>query len=152
METSSMKKLTRFLAIGSSITGVGLVLAPTADAGNRATPQNVFVQLNADGSGFAFGAQGDARNSTGDSNQDIGCVTWLVPGAGAIGCSATDPKGKTQSCWASSSFLGFAGEIVSSLTSDSYIYFSWDTNGLCSGLQIFTNSRLQPKKFFSSAP
>jgi hypothetical protein len=147
-----MKKITT-LGIGVTVIVLGAIGVRTAQAGSRATAANVVVHKNSDGSGYAYGAQGDARNSAnGTGGQVIGCLSWEAPGSAALGCSATDPNGVSQSCWASSNFLFSMAYLMSAVTSDSYIYFSWDTTGACNGMQIINSSRYQPKKFFSTAP
>lgn len=145
----------QFFPMGIGVIGAlsGAIGVRSAEAGNRSQPANVFVHKNADGSGYAYGAQGDARNSgSGTGSQYIGCLSWVVPGGGAVGCSASDPSGDNQACWASSNFIGAMAYLMSVVTTDSYIYFSWDNTGACNGMQIVNNSRYQPKQFFSAAP
>jgi hypothetical protein len=124
-----------------------------AEAGSRATPANVVIHKNADGSGYAYGAQGDARNiGNGTGSQAIGCLSWQASGGIAVGCSASDSGGVVQGCWASSNFLVPMAYLMSAVTSDSYIYFSWDNTGACNGMQIINSSRYQPKQFYLAAP
>ena len=147
-----MKKI-MILGIGVTVILLGAIGVRRAEAGNRATPANIFVHKNADGSGFAYGAQGDARNSNnGTGSQYIGCVSWQAPGGIAVGCSVSDPSGVDQACWSSSNFLPAMAYLMSVVTSDSYIYFSWDNTGACNGMQIVDSSRYQPKQFFFAAP
>src|SRR5689334_21989938 len=98
-----MKK-TSIVALAFSVFVAGILGANDAWAGSRATPKNVVVHKNADGSGYAYGAQGDVRNST-DANENIGCLSWVVAGSTTplFGCSAADQNsGSSQvsaSCW-----------------------------------------------------
>jgi hypothetical protein len=132
---------------------LGMMGARRAQAGARINPAAITVHNNADHSGYAFGAMGDARNrNSGTGSEAIGCLSWEIPGGGALGCSATDANGVSKACWASSNFLLFMIWHMSAITSDSYIYFSWDTSGNCNGIQIVNSSGYQPKKFFSAAP
>ena len=148
-----MKKITA-LGVGMSVLLLGAIGVRSAHAGSRATAADVDIHQNADGSGYAYGSQGDARNSgNGTGSQLIGCLSWQTPTGGALGCSAVTPSGGAgKSCWASPSFFWSMAFLMSAVTTDSYIYFSWDASGACNGLQIINNSRYQPKKFFSTAP
>lgn len=146
-----MKHMPRWpLLLLAALTVIVVVRAVQA-----ATP--VTVHLNADGSGYAYGAPADTR-VTADANQNIGCVTWTVFGSDppvAYGCSAQDKNLASKTCWFdpnNPALSAAAYELLPSITSDSYLYFAWDKAGNCSDLQIISLSTYGAKKFFSAFP
>src|SRR5690242_1765030 len=103
------------------VIGLGVVGTRHARAGLHTPPAAIVVHNNTNGSGYAFGAMGDARNNNnGTGNEAIGCLSWEIPGGGALGCSATTSGNVSKSCWASSSFFLSMGLHMSAITSDSY--------------------------------
>jgi hypothetical protein len=133
-----MKLVALALTLGASIPVV-------ARAGVKATSP---VQVNLT-SRYAFGSMGSARNSV-DSTQQIGCeVDVLANGIVYGGCSAVSAASVGAGpISASCSFYnqpGFAA-VAQSVSSDSFIIFTWDANGVCQQITSSNFSLWEPKK------
>jgi hypothetical protein len=91
---------------------------------------------------FAVGTVSDARGSA-DNAQYIHCYNnagagWSGPSGG---CTAANAAGVTRTCYTSSPVLVDA---IRSISSETYIYFTWAADGSCSYLFIENGSRWKP--------
>jgi hypothetical protein len=93
-------------------------------------------------SASAWGSAGSARNSL-DSSQFISCNVQAWGGPAFMYCAARDAVGNYRSC--SSSSAGIVA-VAAAVSSDSYIYFTFDASGTCTGLSVDNNSTAEPKK------
>lgn len=118
--------LTAMVALGMAAT------TATALAGLKI---NSTVTVNTT-SRYATGALGSARNSA-DSVQYIGCSVTDSAGSAFVSCSARNSAGRFASC--TSSDVGKVSA-ASSINSDSYIYFRYDSSGVCTYLSVSTFS------------
>ena len=91
----------------------------------------------------AYGALGSVRNSV-DSTQSIGCAlsAWATTVSGS--CEARNETGTTAACYFSNN--PNLEKALMSLTPDSWIFFTWSTDGRCEYIQSYTESMLEPKK------
>lgn len=126
----------------ATITGLalGMLMATNATvAGQRLVyPVNINDTYR-----FAVGTMSDARGSA-DSQQWIGCYTNAYPGSYASAtCYATNATGTSRSCSTSDANLIQA---IRSLTSESYLYFQWksDGSGQCDYVFVENSSRWKP--------
>ncbi|MGN6152258.1 MAG: hypothetical protein ACTHOH_09660 [Lysobacteraceae bacterium] len=115
---------------------LGLVLALSAGAaiaGARVGPYTVTIN---DASRIAYGAFADARASA-DTQQWIGCNY----NAAAAFCTATNAAGISRSCSTTNAALIDA---IHGISSESYVYFQWNTDGTCSYVLVENSSRFKP--------
>jgi hypothetical protein len=91
----------------------------------------------------AYGSLGSARNSP-DSYQMIGCSVHYDPvnGKNNVNCSAQDAAKNTAQCASQQPELV---QIALGIGSDSFVQFSWDAAGECTGLHVGNDSSLAPK-------
>jgi hypothetical protein len=140
MRATSMKKLSRMGLLAVAIFGIG---AGVAVAGQKYT-YPVYVNSSQN---YAEGSMGSARNST-DTSQMIGCAAegWTYNGTSysAVFCNAMDSAGHSASCYTSSNPTLLA--TVGTITSDSYVYFAWDSTGACTVIEAETWSTFAPKQ------
>jgi hypothetical protein len=116
---------------------VALVGGSTAFAG-RKTPATVFIEA---AQFQAWGALGSARNAT-DTNQQIGCQVEAQQGqTPMVYCLASDSSGQSAHCASSDPAMV---QIALSLSSDSYVHFTWN-GGTCRELLTWKDSSLDPK-------
>ena len=143
-------RITMLCCIAAAI-GI-LAASKPADAGLIQSFPVVIDTVNR----VASGSLGSARNS-GDGVQYIGCwntLTGYIDNNGSIpttdpdyrfvvqgggGCYAVNSNNQPASC----SLI--PGELPP-MAADSYVVFSWDANGNCTGLQIWTYSQTSPKQ------
>lgn len=96
---------------------------------------------------YAMGALGSARNSSG-TTQAIGYSVdgWVYNGTGysSVSCSAQDSSGNYASCYASNNDA--MARAVTGMTSDSSIYFQWDSSGACTYISSDNRSYWAPKQ------
>lgn len=118
--------LTALFAIGLAATSA------TALAGLKI---NTTVTVNTV-SRFASGALASARNSA-DAVQYIGCSVTDSAGAAFVTCSARSSAGAFAAC--TSSDVGKVSA-ASSINSDSYVFFRYDSTGACTYLSVSTFS------------
>jgi hypothetical protein len=100
----------------------------------------------------AQGSLGSARNTT-DSIQYIGCWNTVQgyndvpPPAGDIvksgGCYAVDSANRSATCVLPA---GGLAPMTPPMTPESFIVFTWDASGICTGIQIWAYSSYSPKK------
>jgi cellulase/cellobiase CelA1 len=137
-----MKRYLQTIAFGA-VLGTGLILTYvyTASAGFfRVSNNDIFINPGID----AFGALGWVHNST-DQLQYLHCsIQANKTGSALANCSAGDKSNpqNTLACSTSDPYMLIA---ASKITSDSYVYFSRDANGLCTEIQVFGGS------YFSAA-
>ncbi|WP_224245467.1 hypothetical protein [Hyalangium gracile] len=141
-----MMKQLRSSPGGVLVTLAALVLSTSAWAGAKVRG-SVAITFSG-GNGTASGRLGSARNSS-DTVQYIGCTasTSGTPGTGTtisyMSCSARNAQNVTVSCGSSNpDFI----ETLRTLNSDSYVSFSWDGTGNCTGLTVATYSQYEPKE------
>jgi hypothetical protein len=91
---------------------------------------------------FANGDLGYVRN-TSDSTQFIGCSSYAWKGSPTYAyCYAVDLSGTYVACIAADPATV---RVVSALSSDTYLYFSWDANGYCTFIWSDNQSAVAPK-------
>jgi hypothetical protein len=120
----------RFLAI----TAAAAMLSAAAFAGHKSS-QNVVIST---GSRFANGDAGHVHNSS-DTVQYIMCRSFGTSGA----CFARNKDNVVRSCSTTSSSM-LNG--IRSITSESYIYFQWDEDGVCTSITVENGSVARPKQ------
>lgn len=121
----------RMMKAGLMIALIASVGAAFAGAGSR---PEVYVDArgrHADGSLVA------ARGSS-DSMQSIGCLTYS---SNRGVCVARDSAGNSGACY---SINPDTVQAMRSLDSDSYLYFDWDENGVCTFLFVQKSSIYRP--------
>jgi hypothetical protein len=118
--------------IGGAVAAALLSTATIAIAGSRLVYQ---VGIN-DASRYAVGTMTDARGSA-DASQSIGCYH----NTGFASCYATNNLGLSRSCTTTNTALI---EVIRSISSESYIYFQWNTDGTCSYVFVDNGSRWKP--------
>jgi hypothetical protein len=91
---------------------------------------------------YAGGSMGTARNSS-DTNQGISCTVSGSISNTSVSCSAVDANGNSAYCYTPNS--GQMAQAVAAVSSDSYIFFEWDSNGACTFVEIEASSSLAPK-------
>lgn len=102
----------------------------------------IAVQVDAP-TRFAYGALGTAHNNT-NTIEYIGCkVTTYMSGSATLTCSARDSGSEFGSCTSSAPALV---EAARSISSDSYIRFTWLSTGECATLEVQHYSDLEPKR------
>jgi hypothetical protein len=93
---------------------------------------------------FAVGTMSDARGSA-DSQQWIGCSTNAYPSSTTAGafCYAVNSSGMQRSC---TTYDANLVQAIRTITSESYIYFVWksDGSGQCDYVFIENSSRWKP--------
>ncbi|MFZ5638425.1 MAG: hypothetical protein ACOY82_17750 [Pseudomonadota bacterium] len=109
-----------------------LSVAAIAEAGTRWAYQ---VSIS-DVSRYAVGTTTDARGSA-DVNQSIGCNHNTT----FASCYATNSAGLSRSCTTSNAALI---DVIRSIGSESYIYFTWNTDGTCNYVLVENSSRWKP--------
>jgi len=112
-----------------------LAMAPAvAQAGSKCTSPVTVDSTNR----WARGALGTARNSS-DVTQGLSCTAYSY---GYVYCYARDAAGYSVSCGTSDpTYIN----TLQTLTSDSYIYFAFDSAGTCTSLVVEAMSCLDPK-------
>src|ERR1043165_3759838 len=129
-ESSMLRRVLSVLAIATLVS-----VAPLAHAGFKAGFGVTVDQVN----GYANGALGTARNSA-DSNEYLDCYATYGTGPAAY-CAARDAAGYVVGCFTSDPNKVAA---LSSITSNSYISFSFDSSGTCTELAIENTSYYPP--------
>ena len=109
-------------------------LCPAAFAGDQSA-QNVVIISAASA---ALGDVGHVHNSP-DDVQYIGCE---ISGSSGT-CHARDKSGQTRSCTTTNATHL---NTILSVTSDSYIYFRWNSEGLCAAVKVENGSMGRPKE------
>lgn len=125
-----MKKLAAIAFLVSAVAA--------ATAGARYSPA---VSVNTS-SRSAYGSLGTARNSA-DAYQYIGCYTAVSSSSRFVECYATMSNSVWAYCYSSDPTFF---EQARSINSDSYLYFTWDANGVCNYLQVANDSTFEPKR------
>ncbi|MBN9688400.1 MULTISPECIES: hypothetical protein [unclassified Corallococcus] len=130
-----MKRFTQ--ALGTSVALV-LLAVPVAYAGSKsAFNVNVNTSLR-----YAEGAQGTARNSS-DTVQRIYCRTSAdSAGNESVRCFAVSAASVSATCF---STLPAHVRSAQSAGDASFIYFTWDTSGVCQSIDVLKGSHLEPK-------
>ncbi len=105
--------------------------AATAIAGKR---DEIPVSIS---SRFAQGALADARASA-DNNQYIGCYTTEYSGT----CVAIDAATEASAACTTQDPEQLA--VIRSITTESAIVFSWNRDGTCRTVTVWTSSFLKP--------
>lgn len=103
-----------------------------ASAGAR----NVITVIISDSNRAASGTLADARASS-DNQQFIGCFTEKGYGM----CAAYDASGQGRVCTTNDPEKL---DIMRSVSSDTYIFFTWAKDGSCDWLSISNNSIFKP--------
>ncbi len=125
-----------------TIFGAALVIGLIGAAGSALAGQrwNYPVSIN-ETSRYAVGAMADVRG-TSDYNQAIGCWNNAGP-TPAAGCLAINSAGLTKSCF---TYNTTVIDAIRTVSTDSYIYFQWNTDGTCAYVYIDNNSRFKSAK------
>lgn len=121
----------RMMKAGLMIALLASVGAALAGARGRA---EVYIDPR---SRHADGNLVDARGSS-DSLQRIGCLTYS---SNRGVCVATDSTGNSAGCY---SVDPGTVQTMRSLDSDSYLYFDWDENGVCTTVFVYKSSMYRP--------
>lgn len=140
-----------------NVVAIAGVLIATSDSADAGLLQSWPVQIDT-ANRTAQGSLGSARNVTSDSVQYIGC--WdTISGyntagkelARSGGCKAVDSTGKTVSCAFPAipppppgSDAPLAGQYF--MSSDALIVFTWNSNNVCTGIQVWQYASLSPKQ------
>jgi hypothetical protein len=113
----------------------GALLASTAALAGFRSGEQVYIY---DIDRLAHGHLGYVHN-TADNTQYIGCYSNQSVGS----CYARDSAGLTRSCTTSD-----ANHIatIRSLSSDSSLYFWWDSSGYCTNVHVNIGSSSSPKR------
>ncbi|HET7539504.1 MAG TPA: hypothetical protein VFK05_06525 [Polyangiaceae bacterium] len=129
------------VAMGS-VVAVSMVLSAVAWAGYKGSVPTT-VSRAADGSGYAYGNLGHARNSA-NAVEYIFCSVTASAGTTtqSMGCSAINAAGVAVGCYSYDEKLIRAAAAVGT---DGQIYFTWDASSLCKILQVTHGSHLEPK-------
>jgi hypothetical protein len=119
---------------------VGALVASTAAwAGFKSV---TYVNINTT-TRVAYGSMGSARGST-DTNQSIGCfVQGFSSGTNSVFCQAYNASNATVYCTSNAPAIVTA---ATTLSDSSYIYFTWDVNGACTGLTVSNDSSYAPRQ------
>ncbi|HYO53610.1 hypothetical protein [Archangium sp.] len=119
---------------------VAAVLAGTAAWAGSKYSYPVFIDLTQK---KAYGTLGAARNSS-DTTQFISCdVHAYSDGSKNMSCAAKSTSGTYVYC---SSTVAALVETARSLSGDSFVYFQWDTSGVCTYLGVGHSSEYAPKQ------
>jgi hypothetical protein len=127
-----MKKIVNILLFATAIT---LCLNSTSYAGlNSYNPVRVYSW------GAAYGGVHDARFNSG-STEHIGCgIYWYdYDHVGWLACSARDSSNNSITCFNHHPDSNMR-TMVSSINESSDIAFYVDSNGLCTGLNVYNES------------
>jgi hypothetical protein len=122
---------------------VAATIAATSFAAYAGAKYNwpVFINKNADGSGNAGGTLGATRNS-GDSGRTLGCYyDTYASGWKSAYCYANDTR-QFATCGTTDSVLL---DTISKLQGDAYLWFEFDSQGQCTGVEIGSQSFAPPK-------
>ena len=122
------------LLIGAALAAVA---SGTAWAGLKSN-STVFINTT---TRIANGNLGAARN-TADAVQYIGCYTNALTGSVSMVCYARDAAGVTVSCNSTSANLL---NVVHGLNGDSHLWFSWNTSGACTEVDVYNVSQTPVK-------
>jgi len=90
---------------------------------------------------YAAGAIGLVRSGQPDNVQYIGCYVVATSSGRTATCSARDPSHNYGSCTTTSSNMINALQMMTTAT---YLYFSWDTNGNCTQITLENRSDHYP--------
>jgi hypothetical protein len=128
----------KFTRNGLAIFLVGVL---TTAAGMAAAGQSLTYQVNInDTYKFAVGAMPAVRSSS-DTVQFIGCYNNVYTGGVSASCFATNSAGVSRNCYTNNADMIAA---IQSISSESYIYFQWNTDGTCSYVFVENSSRFKP--------
>jgi hypothetical protein len=131
MKNSLVKRMVS-MGIAASL----LTAAAVAVAGYK-IGWTVVVSKNADGSGYAYGSSGAARNSA-DGNQEVRCtVTWS-----SVSCDAWDASNAYIGCQSTDASLIQAARMFGT---DSGLQFNVRSDGVCTGIYVYNWSSFAPK-------
>jgi hypothetical protein len=123
-----------FLAIA------GLLVVSGARGGTQYGFSGTYVNTS---SRYAYGQAGSARASS-NSNEYLGCVTYVSGTALSGYCRASDPSGNAAYCYFPSSGAAQFAQAAATASVNSYYYFSWDTNSNCTFLEVDNTSYWLP--------
>ncbi|RKH61836.1 hypothetical protein [Corallococcus aberystwythensis] len=130
-----MKRFTQ--ALGTSVALV-LLAVPVAYAGAK---QSYSVVVNT-AIRYAEGGMGTARNSA-DVLQRIYCRTSAdSTGNESVRCYATSAANVSASCYSTQPAHVRSAQAIADA---SFIYFTWDVNGICQSVDVLKGSHLEPK-------
>jgi hypothetical protein len=116
-----------------------LGLSGVASAGGKDTFE-VRIFTDASG-GTAMGCLGDARHSA-DQFQVLECQLFRDGGPVQLSCTAEDSTRRGVSCTSTDPVLI---DMSHAINGDSCLWFRWDVNQHCVGLQVQNSSRFTPK-------
>ena len=133
-------KTSRIVVVGAAALSL-LAIPLVVKAGHKVTQT-----VDTDGSTYASGSVGDARNS-GDTTQYIGCGTWFDTYGGEVyysaSCFARDSAGTYFSCYTEDS-RGMAA--AQSAETGSFIQLGRDDlTGECTYVYVINSSYYRPK-------
>lgn len=114
----------------------GALAAGSAHAGEKLDHGSVSVDQT---QRVAAGSLGSVRNTPG-RYEYIGCSASL----NRVSCYAGTEARVYASCYISSPSAGVQA-LVASVNGDSYVWFTWDENGVCTDLWVSNNSSFAPK-------
>ena len=110
--------------------------APLAHAGWKASGPVLIYPTNR----FAQGGMGEARSSPGTQSY-LGCKTITYGTTDYLACFAADTAGTYASCYTYDAKLI---EAARSLTTASYLFFSWTASGICNEIDVSNISYFAP--------
>jgi hypothetical protein len=94
------------------------------------------VTASSDGSGEVWGALGGTRN-TDNSVEFLGCMIQAGVWGTDASCFARDAAGAYGGCYTADPVLV---EVIKGMTSDPFLYFTWNAQGRCTSVSITTAS------------
>lgn len=138
------------VAIATLISASALV-STVSLAGNRYSPSGVVITRNADGTGFASGTLGGARNSA-NTVEKLSCAVVRLDSINAAGapsrsttvsCLARDAANVSVTCV---STLETHATALDGVSNDSLIEFAYDAAGRCTLVTVYESASLERKK------
>ena len=128
------------------VVAAALAVLTTTSAGVAHAGLKTFfganVVKNADGSGRANGSMGTARNSA-NNIEYVSCYAQgFSTGNPHAACIVRDSASEVGICHATTDAQLNA---IRSASTDSYVYFEWDTTGACTYIYVSHSSTYEPK-------
>jgi len=137
-----MSKPRSISKLAIAITAVAILAtggAALAGSRERVTP---VIGTYPDGTPYAYGAMGSARNRT-TPGEEVSCTVYAFSGQQAYGsCYVLDGAGQYAACHTGEAAMV---NMIAGAPSDAYVYFQWNASGQCTYLSITRASKYEPK-------
>ena len=131
----------RKIVVAAALLAAVTTTAGVAHAGFKSFYAATVVK-NADGSGRAYGSMGTARNSANNVEYVICYTQGWATGTAHGTCLVRNSASEVAMCSATSDSQLNA---IRSASTDSYVYFDFDTTGACTYLYVANGSSHEPK-------